>query len=134
MSEGTQRRLAAIVFINVVGYSRLMGLDEAGTLATLRAHRKEVVDPKIENYGGRIVKTMGDSLLLEFPSVVNATQCALEIQQGMAARSARQSWAQGATYVILLSSSSVSPFASHNFVLSLSMARYQQPSCSSPSS
>ncbi len=86
MSEGTQRRLAAIVSVDVVGYSRLMGADEEGTLAALRAHRAELIDHLIAEHGGRIVKTMGDGLLLEFPSVVNATRCAIEFQQGMAER------------------------------------------------
>ena len=86
MSEGTQRRLAAIVSADVVGYSRLMGRDETGTIASLRAHRAELIDPKIAEFGGRIVKTMGDGLLLEFPSVVNATKCVVEIQEGMAQR------------------------------------------------
>ena len=86
MSEGTQRRLAAIVSADVVGYSRLMGVDETGTLAALRAHRAELIDPLIAKHGGRIVKTMGDGLLLEFPSVVNATQCVVEVQQGMSER------------------------------------------------
>jgi len=86
MSESIQRRLAAIVSADVVGYSRLIGADEAGTLAALRAHRKELIDPLIGDHGGRIVKTMGDGLLLEFPSVVNATQCAIEIQHRMAGR------------------------------------------------
>lgn len=83
-----ERRLAAIVSTDVVGYSRLMGVDEAGTLASLRAHRAALIDPAISAHGGRIVKTMGDGLLLEFPSVVEATQCALEVQQGMAERNA----------------------------------------------
>ncbi len=86
MVENTQRRLAAIVSADVVGYSRLMGVDETATLAAFRAHRNELIDPKIAEHGGRIVKTMGDGLLLEFPSVVNATQCVIEIQQGMAER------------------------------------------------
>jgi len=86
MTERIQRRLAAIVSADVVGYSRLMGVDETGTLATLRAHRAEMIDPKIAEHGGRIVKTMGDGLLLEFPSVVDATQCMIEIQLGMAER------------------------------------------------
>jgi adenylate cyclase len=86
MIKSTQRRLAAIVSADVVGYSRLIGADEAGTLAALRAHRKELIDPMIDDHGGRIVKTMGDGLLLEFPSVVNATQCAVEIQHRMAGR------------------------------------------------
>ncbi len=86
MSEGTHRRLAAIVSADVVGYSRLMGADETGTLAVLRAHRSELIDSTIADHGGRIVKTMGDGLLLEFQSVVNATLCAIQIQQGMAER------------------------------------------------
>ncbi len=86
MTEETQRRLAAIVSVDVVGYSRLMGVDEVGTLATLRTHRAELIDPLIAKHDGRIVKTMGDGLLLEFPSVVNAIQCSLEVQQGMAER------------------------------------------------
>jgi len=86
MSEGTQRRLAAIVSADVAGYSRLMGVDDVGTLRRLNAHRSELIDIKIAEHGGRIVKTMGDGLLLEFPSVVNAIQCSLEVQQGMAER------------------------------------------------
>jgi len=86
MSEGTQRRLAAIVSADVVGYSRLIGVDEAGTLAALRNHRAELIDGKIAEHGGRIVKTMGDGLLLEFPSVVDATQCVIDVQQAMARR------------------------------------------------
>jgi TolB-like protein/Flp pilus assembly protein TadD len=86
MTEPTQRRLAAIVSADVVGYSRLMGVDEVGTLAAMRGHREELIDAKIAEHGGRIVKTMGDGLLLEFPSVVNATECALEIQTSMAER------------------------------------------------
>jgi adenylate cyclase len=65
-----QRRLAAIVSADVAGYSRLMGRDESGTLAALKAIRLKVVDPAIASHGGRIVKTTGDGLLLEFPSVV----------------------------------------------------------------
>jgi len=75
MSE--QRRLAAIVSADVAGYSRLMGRDESGTLAALKSIRQEVVDPAITIHGGRIVKTTGDGLLLEFPSVVNAVLCAV---------------------------------------------------------
>jgi len=86
MSESVQRRLAAIVSADVVGYSRLMGADETGTLDALRSHRAELIDPLIAEHGGRIVKVMGDGLLLEFPSVVNATQCVIEIQHGMAER------------------------------------------------
>jgi adenylate cyclase len=86
MNEKTQRRLAAIVSADVVGYSRLMGVDEVGTLASLRNHRAELIDSKIAEHDGRIVKTMGDGLLLEFPSVVNAVKCAIEMQEGMLTR------------------------------------------------
>jgi TolB-like protein/class 3 adenylate cyclase len=86
MSEGTQRRLAAIVSTDVVGYSRLIGADEASTLAALKAHRSELIDPLIAEHGGRIVKTMGDGLLLEFPSVVGAVNCSIAVQLGMAGR------------------------------------------------
>jgi len=88
MSEGTQRRLAAIVAADVVGYSRLMGVDETGTLAALNAHRSELIDPLVAKHGGRIVKTMGDGLLLEFPSVVAAVECVIAAQTGIAERNA----------------------------------------------
>ena len=78
-----QRRLAAIVAADVAGYSRLMGVDESGTLASLKSHRRETIDPKIAEYGGRIVKTTGDGLLLEFPSVVEAVRCAVDVQRAM---------------------------------------------------
>jgi TolB-like protein/class 3 adenylate cyclase len=83
-----QRRLAAIVSADVAGYSRLMGRDEGGTLAALKALRQEMVDPAIAMHGGRIVKTTGDGLLLEFPSVVNAVRCSVEMQTAMADRTA----------------------------------------------
>ena len=83
-----ERRLAAIVAADVVGYSRLMGEDEAGTLAALKAHRAECVDPAIAARGGRLVKLMGDGALVEFPSVVDAVECAVAVQQGMAERNA----------------------------------------------
>ena len=86
MSAGTQRRLAAIVSTDVVGYSRLIGLDEASTLDALRNHRREFIDPLIAKHGGRIVNTTGDGLLLEFPSVVNAVTCSIEVQDGMVVR------------------------------------------------
>jgi adenylate cyclase len=82
------RRLAAIVSADVVGYSLLMGRDDSATLAGLKAHRRELIDPKIAEYGGRIVKTTGDGLLLEFPSVVDAVRCAVDVQRGMADRNA----------------------------------------------
>ncbi|MGI9521728.1 MAG: adenylate/guanylate cyclase domain-containing protein [Hyphomicrobiaceae bacterium] len=75
-----ERRLAAILLTDMVGYSRLIGLDEAGTLARQSAHREEIFDPKISAYGGRIVKTTGDGLLVEFSSVVDAVKCAVELQ------------------------------------------------------
>src|SRR5215207_7155624 len=81
-----QRRLAAILAADVVGYSRLMGLDEAGTLAALNAHRNEFIDGKIAEHDGRIVKLTGDGMLVEFPSVVNAVACAAEILRGMLER------------------------------------------------
>jgi adenylate cyclase len=86
MSENTERRLVAIVSADVAGYSRLIGADEAGTLAAMRAHRAELIDALIARHGGRIVKTMGDGLLLEFPSVVNAVKCSIDMQKGMVTR------------------------------------------------
>ena len=86
--EHIERRLAAILIADVVGYSRLMEEDEAGTLAALKAHRAELIDPKIAEYHGRMVKLMGDGALVEFASVVNAVECAGDIQAGMAARNA----------------------------------------------
>ena len=83
------RRLAAILAADVAGYSRLMGVDEEGTLAALKAIRRELSDPKIKEHRGRIVKTTGDGLLIEFASVVDAVRCAVEVQQGMAARNAQ---------------------------------------------
>ncbi len=80
------RRLAAILAADVAGYSRLMGTDEEGTLERLNALRREFLDPKIAEHHGRIVKTTGDGLLVEFRSVVDALRCALEVQQGMAGR------------------------------------------------
>jgi adenylate cyclase len=89
MSEGrVERRLAAILAVDVAGYSRLMGEDEEGTLAALRAVRRELGDPKIAEHRGRIVKTTGDGLLVEFASVVDAVRCAVEVQREMAARNA----------------------------------------------
>jgi class 3 adenylate cyclase len=82
------RRLAAILSADVVGYSRLMGMDEAGTLEALRAHRAELIDPAIAENNGRIVKLMGDGLLIEFASAIDAVECAAEIQQGIAVRNA----------------------------------------------
>src|SRR5712672_184735 len=80
------RRLAAILAADVAGYSRLMGADEEGTLEHLKALRRELLDPKIAEHHGRIVKTAGDGMLVEFPSVVDAVRCAVEVQQSMAER------------------------------------------------
>ncbi len=83
------RRLAAIMSADVVGYSRLMGIDETGTLDSLRAHRGELIDPTITDHHGRIVKLTGDGLLVEFASAIDAVECAVTIQQGMAVRNAK---------------------------------------------
>jgi class 3 adenylate cyclase len=80
------RRLAAILAADVVGYSRLMGDDEAGTLEKLKTHRKELIEPLLAEHRGRIVKLMGDGALCEFGSVVDAVACAIAIQRGMAER------------------------------------------------
>ena len=85
--ERVERRLAAILAADVAGYSRLMGQDEAGTLARLRTHRRELIDPKLRQYGARFVKSSGDGIMAEFPTALGATRCALEVQQGMAERS-----------------------------------------------
>src|SRR5215831_4101292 len=82
------RRLAAILAADVAGYSRPMGADEEGTLERLKALRSELLDPKIAEYRGRIVKTTGDGMLVEFASVVDAVRCAVEVQQTMPERNA----------------------------------------------
>src|SRR6266853_1668443 len=84
--ERVERRLAAILAADVAGYSRLMGADEEGTHAALSALRREVSDPRIAEHRGRIVKTTGDGLLIEFPSVVDAVRCAVAVQQAMPER------------------------------------------------
>src|SRR5580692_5314391 len=81
-----QRRLAAILAADVAGYSRLMGADEEGTLAALKKLRRELADPKIKEHRGRIVKTTGDGLLVEFASVVDAVRCAVDVQREMGLR------------------------------------------------
>jgi adenylate cyclase len=86
--DRVDRRLAAIFAGDIAGYSRLMGADEEATLRQLKAHRKELVDPKITEHRGRIVKTTGDGMLVEFVSVVDAVRCAVDIQRGMAERNA----------------------------------------------
>ena len=86
--QRVERRLTAILAADVAGYSRLMGEDEEGTLARLNAHRRELIDPMVAEHHGRIVKTTGDGLLIEFPSVVEAVSCALAVQRAMVERTA----------------------------------------------
>src|SRR5213078_3240997 len=83
-SKHVERRLAAILAADVAGSCRLIGIDEEGTLAQLKALRKTLFDPKITDYRGRIVKNTGDGALIEFASVFDAVRCAVEIQRGMA--------------------------------------------------
>ncbi len=85
-STGSSRKLAAILAADVAGYSRLVGADEEGTLARLKTHRRELVDPSVAKHRGRIVKTTGDGMLVEFASVIDALRCAVEVQRGMALR------------------------------------------------
>ena len=87
--EQVIRRMAAILAADVAGYSRLMGADEEGTLAQLKAHRRELVDPKIAEHHGRLVKTTGDGMLIEFASIVDALRCAVNVQRGMMERNAK---------------------------------------------
>jgi class 3 adenylate cyclase len=86
--ERIRRRLAAILVADVAGYSRLMGADEAGTLRRLKAIRRELIDPSVREHGGRIVKTSGDGILIEFPSAVEAVSHAVQVQHAMARRNA----------------------------------------------
>src|SRR6202008_3977160 len=86
--ERAQRRLAAILAADVVSYSRLMHADEAGTLAALKARRREVLDPLITRNGGRLFKLVGDGALVEFGSAVNAVQCAVALQEAFSAANA----------------------------------------------
>ncbi len=86
--ERVERRLAAILAADVVGYSRLVGMDEEGTIARLKALREELIDPSIAQHHGRVVKTMGDGILVEFPSVVDAVRNAVEVQRALAEREA----------------------------------------------
>jgi adenylate cyclase len=87
-SHQMRRKLAAILAADIVGYSRLMGVDEAGTLARLKEHRRDLIDPKNKQYRGRVVKTTGDGFLIEFPSIVDALSCAIDVQRGMLERNA----------------------------------------------
>jgi class 3 adenylate cyclase/pimeloyl-ACP methyl ester carboxylesterase len=88
-SVSVERRLAAILVADIDGYSRLMGIDEVGTLSALKAYRRELVDPTIAAHHGRIVKTTGDGMLVEFSSVVDAVACAVAIQRGIAGRNSQ---------------------------------------------
>ncbi|WP_113132236.1 adenylate/guanylate cyclase domain-containing protein [Hyphomicrobiales bacterium] len=91
VDKSVQRRLAAILAADVVGYSRLMGVDEDGTLAVVRNLRAEVIETRIAEHQGRLFKSMGDGFLAEFPSVVKAVACAVALQKDMAARNAELS-------------------------------------------
>src|SRR5207302_2317737 len=87
-SDRTKRKLAAVLVADIAGYSRLMGADEEGTLVRLKLLRRELIDPKNKQHRGRVVKTTGDGILVEFPSVVDAVCCSIEVQQGMRERNA----------------------------------------------
>jgi len=87
-AHSVERKLAAIFAADVAGYSRLMGADEEGTHERVKAHLGELVNPKIAEHRGRIVKNTGDGFLAEFASVVDAVRCAVEVQRGMAERNA----------------------------------------------
>ena len=86
--ERVERRLAAILAADVAGYSKLMGADEEGTLSALKGLRRTLTDPKIKEHHGRIFKTTGDGMFVEFASAVDAVRCALEVQRGMAVHNA----------------------------------------------
>ncbi len=99
--EGVERRLTTILAADVVGYSRLMAADESGTLAQLKTHRKELIEPKTAEYHGRVVKLMGDGTLMEFGSVVDAVNFAVDVQRTMAERTAGVPENRRITYRIL---------------------------------
>ncbi len=87
--EGVERRLTTILAADVVGYSRLMAADEAGTLTSLKALRRELIEPKTAEHHGRVVKLIGDGTLMEFGSVVDAVHFAVDVQQALAERNAK---------------------------------------------
>ena len=89
--QASQRRLAAILAADVVGYSRLVQQDEAGTVAALKIRRSEVLQPLVSKHHGRVVKLMGDGVLVEFSSAVAAVECAVQLQQAMEATNATAS-------------------------------------------
>jgi adenylate cyclase len=84
MTERVSRRLAAVLAADMVGYSRLVRLDEEGTIDRQQSLRRELIEPLVAAHGGRIVKTIGDGLLIEFPSVVDAVRCAILLQEAVA--------------------------------------------------
>lgn len=86
MVEETRRGLTTIVAADIAGFSRLIGADEEGTLVAQRAHRNELIQPRLEEYNGRVANTAGDSFLFEFPSVVEAVRCSIAVQDGMVER------------------------------------------------
>ena len=90
MAPRVERKLAAILAADVVGYSRLVGADEAGTIARLKVLRKEFIEPMVAEYRGRVVKLTGDGALVEFASAVDAVECAVAIQNGVAERQTRE--------------------------------------------
>src|SRR4026209_2232212 len=98
MVQNMERRLAAILAADVVGYSRLMEKDEARTFERLRAHRAELFEPEISKHHGRIFKLMGDGLLAEFGSVVDAVECAVAVQRSMAERNAGLAAGRGSAH------------------------------------
>src|SRR5947209_17937026 len=87
-AEGVERKLVAILAADIAGFSRLVGLDEEGTLARLKVLRRELIDPTVTEHRGRIVKTTGDGMRVEFTSVVDAVRCAIAVQRAAAAREA----------------------------------------------
>ena len=87
-NERAQKRLSAVLAADVVGYSRLMAQDEEGTLAAVKVVHQELFDPHFDQHGGRLVKTTGDGLLAEFPSVLDAVRCCVDVQEGLAKRAA----------------------------------------------
>jgi hypothetical protein len=111
-ADRVERRLAAILAADVAGYSRLMGTDEEGTLAQLKAIRKSLIDPAVAAHRGRTVKTTGDGLLLEFASAVDAARWAIALQQGSIFASASMSATSSSTRTISSATASISPRAS----------------------
>jgi class 3 adenylate cyclase len=116
--EPVERKLAAILAADVVGYSRLMGEDEAGTLARLKQHRRELIDPGIAEHKGRIVKTTGDGILIEFPSVVEAVACASRCSAAWPSAIRRRPCIRGSYSVSASISATSSPMA----MISMGMA------------